>query len=329
MRTPPRKVLIVRFSSIGDIVLTTPVIRAVKQQWGSEVHYLTKPGYAELLRHNPYLDRLHLLPADFATLISTLRDERFDLIVDLHRNLRTLRLKLALRRPVVAFDKLNFRKWLLVNFKIDRMPAMHIVERYLAAAGRAYPLASDGRGLDYFLPPEIAAEPPIPSQPYVAIAIGAAHATKRLPPERLLEVCKAVELPIVLLGGPAERDSGAWLAARLGEAVHNYCGSLDLHASARLIRDAQRVITHDTGMMHIAAAFNKPIVSVWGNTVPALGMTPWLPRAAPAPGRLFEVQGLACRPCSKIGHATCPRGHFRCMQRQDTIAIGTALREQA
>ena len=326
MSAPPAKVLLVRFSSIGDIVLTTPVVRAVKRQWGSEVHYLTKPGYAELLAHNPHIDRLHCLPERLSTLLPTLRAERYDLIIDLHRNLRTLRLRAALRRPAVAFDKLNVRKWLLVNFKVDRMPPVHIVERYLAAAARAHPLRDDGAGLDYFLPPGVAT-PPLPT-PYVAVAIGAAHATKRLPPEQLLAICRQIELPLALLGGPAERETGAWLAARLGKEAHNFCGTADLATSARLLRDAQRVITHDTGMMHIAAAFNRPTVSVWGNTVPALGMTPWLPRAAPAPERRFEVGGLDCRPCSKIGFAECPRGHFRCMREQDTAAIGRALADR-
>ena len=332
MIAPPAKVLLVRFSSIGDIVLTTPVIRAIKQQWGSEVHYLTKPGFAPLLAHNPYIDRLHLLPNTFSELSDRLRRERFDLLVDLHKNWRTLRLRTALRRPVVAFDKLNFRKWLLVNFKIDRMPGLHIVERYRAAANDAYPLHLDGRGLDYFLPPGGGYYDPgwltdrgMAPLGYVALVVGAAHATKRLPDKRLLEVCRSVRLPLVLLGGPAEKASGEWLVSRLKQPVHNYCGKATLHESARLLRDAQRVITPDTGMMHIAAAFNKPIVSVWGNTVPALGMTPWLPREAPAPVRQFEVMELPCRPCSKIGYPGCPKGHFRCMQGQDTLAIGRAF----
>ena len=336
MTAPPTKVLLVRFSSIGDIVLTTPIVRAIKQQWGSEVHFLTKPAYAALLAHNPYIDRLHLLPKDFGALTASLRAERFDFVVDLHKNLRTLRLRAALRCPWVAFDKLNLRKWLLVNFKIDRMPALHIVERYRAAAHSAHPLYLDGRGLDYFLPPDGAFYDPevllnVGLEPlgYVAVVIGAAHATKRLPEAQLLEVCRQIELPIALLGGPAERAAGEQLAAQFGERCHNFCGYASLHESARLLRDAQRVITPDTGMMHIAAAFNKPIVSVWGNTVPALGMTPWLPREAPAPSRLFEVPGLDCRPCSKIGYAECPKGHFKCMRQQDTTAIGRTLAPNA
>ena len=326
MSAPPAKVLLVRFSSIGDIVLTTPVVRAVKQQWGSEVHYLTKPGFAPLLAHNPHIDRLHLLPDDFGKLTADLRAERFDLLIDLHRNLRTRRLRLALRCPAVAFDKLNVRKWLLVNFKVDRMPPVHIVERYLAAARRAHPLADDGRGLDYFLPPGSESAEPHLKFPYVAVVVGAAHATKRLPREQLLAVCRAVELPVALLGGLAEGATGAWLAEQLGGRAHDFCGRTDLAGSARLLRDARRVITPDTGMMHIAAAFNRPIVSVWGNTVPALGMTPWLPAENPAPTRRCEVAGLRCRPCSKIGFAACPRGHFRCMRAQDVGAIGRELK---
>ncbi|WP_232826470.1 glycosyltransferase family 9 protein [Lewinella sp. IMCC34183] len=320
--------LIVRFSSIGDIVLTSTVIRCVKQQTGAEVHFLTKSAFAPTLLHNPYVDRLWTIDRDLGEVAGALRTEGFTHLIDLHGNLRTLLLKRQLttsallrgRRPprTSTFDKLNLRKFLLTRFGIDRMPRRHIVDRYLAAAA-PLGVTNDGGGLDYFIGPGEAVE--APAYPFVAFVIGAAHATKCLEEDQLREICTRLTVPVVLLGGPAEAELGERLRTA-GPHVHNGCGAYSLNGSADLVRQAAAVITHDTGLMHVAAAFRRPIVSVWGNTVPALGMYPYLPEGPDY--RIAEVNGLACRPCSKIGYASCPQGHFRCMREQDLPAIARA-----
>ncbi|WP_400193723.1 glycosyltransferase family 9 protein [Hymenobacter sp. B81] len=314
------KILILRFSSIGDIVLTTPVVRCVKQQVpGARVHFATKPAYRGLLEANPYVDRVHCLTGTLGELVRELQAEEFDFIIDLHHNLRTALIKLRLGRPGASFDKLNWQKWLLVNTKVNVLPPVHIVQRYLAAAA-LLGVQDDGRGLDYFIPPaqevEVAAVLPAAFRGgYVAFAIGAQHATKRLPVERIIELCRQLRQPVVLLGGPEDETTGHVVElafqgpAVQATVVYNACGRFSLHQSASLVRQAQLVVSHDTGLMHIAAAFRKPIVSVWGNTVPAFGMYPFR-----TPFRALEVPGLACRPCSKIGYAKCPQGHFRCMR---------------
>lgn len=316
-----RKILIIRFSSIGDIVLTSPVVRCLKLQSGAEVHYLTKRAYLPLLEANPYLDRVYSFEKKLEEVLPQLKKERYDLVVDLHKNLRSLRVRFALGVQAISFDKLNFEKWLLVNFKINRLPAHHIVDRYLAAVA---PLGvkNDGQGLDFFIPNSISATPaePIPKPPYIAFAIGAAHQTKRLPTENLISVCKAIKKPVVLLGGKNEEEEGAQIARFAGDHVINACGKLSLHESATVIRDAEKVIAHDTGMMHIAAAFQKKILSVWGNTIPAFGMYPYYGNHVNE-NTIFEVSDLSCRPCSKIGFDHCPKGHFRCMKSQDMAAI--------
>ena len=322
------KILIVRFSSIGDIVLTTPVIRCIKRQTGAEVHFLTKATFSPTLRHNPYVDRLWTIDAALAEVSDALIAERFTYLIDLHGNLRTAELKLRLLRGAIGsgqpppegatFPKLNFQKFLLTRLGIDRMPRVHIVDRYLAPTA-PLGVVNDGLGLDYFIAPEEEVAPPYPS--YLAFVIGAAHATKRLEVPQLIELCAMIDHPIVLLGGPAERELGEGIAATR-ENIVNACGAYSLNGSADLVRRAAAVITHDTGLMHIAAAFRRPIVSVWGNTVPALGMYPYLPQG-PA-YYTAEVTGLRCRPCSKIGYAVCPRGHFRCMRDQGLGAIARA-----
>ncbi len=326
---PAPKVLIVRFSSIGDIVLTTPVIRCVKQQTGAEVHFLTKERFSATLRHNPYIDRLWTIEKGIREIAADLTNQRFTHLIDLHGNLRTLELKQRListslkagTRPprISTFRKLNFRKFLLTRLRIDRMPKVHIVDRYLAAAA-GLGVVNDGNGLDYFITPSEAVVAPTTN--YVAFVIGAAHATKRLEEVQMISLCRRIPYPIVLLGGPEEAKMGDRIAGEV-EDVFNACGQHSLNGSADLIRQAAVVLTHDTGLMHIAAAYNKPIVSVWGNTVPELGMYPYLPhRPDPA---IAEVRGLACRPCSKIGYAKCPKGHFRCMREQDLDAIAGSV----
>jgi ADP-heptose:LPS heptosyltransferase len=316
------KILILRFSSIGDIVLTTPVIRCIKQQVpGSEVHYCTKPAFKVILAANPYVDKVHVLGSKLGELVEQLKAENFDYIVDLHNNLRTRIIKFRLGKTSSSFNKLNYEKWLMVNFKVNRLPDVHIVDRYLQAAA-ALGIQDDGMGLDYFIP--AADEVDIQTLPepfrggYVAFAIGAQHYTKRLPTERIIELCEKLQQPIILLGGKEDAATGEEIAAYFTQAtnneqratnIYNACGRYSLNGSASLVRQAAQVVSHDTGLMHIAAAFQKDIVSVWGNTIPEFGMFPFRTRY-----KVLEVNGLPCRPCSKIGYSKCPKGHFRCMR---------------
>lgn len=316
-----KKILIIRFSSIGDIVLTTPVIRCIKQQLGAEIHYLTKQQYLPLLDANPHIDRIFTIKKNVSEVLPNLCRERYDCVVDLHKNLRTLQVRLGLFLGVkwLSFDKLNIEKWLLTALKINRLPKIHIVDRYLAAAA-PLGIKNDGQGLDFYGPNSQFST--LNSQvPYLAFAIGAQFQTKRLPMAKIVEICQQLRQPVVLLGGKEEEAEGEIIAEQSGSHVTNLCGKLSLQESAEVIHGATLVITHDTGMMHIAAAFQKKILSIWGNTVPALGMAPYYGTANPDQNTSFEVEGLPCRPCSKIGHQACPKGHFMCMNEQDVEKI--------
>jgi len=333
-----RKILVIRFSSIGDIVLTSPVLRCLKQQAGAEIHYLTKAKFAGLVEANPYVSRVFSLQGELSPLIALLEMEDYDYVVDLHHNLRSWRIRRALNLPGGKLDKINRQKWLMVNFKLDLLPRKHIVDRYLETVA-PLGVTNDERGLDYFIPSD--AELALPEDltgageaflrrfreaqgRYVAVVVGAAHATKRLPLDRLVDICRKLSLPVVLLGGPAEQGEGKQIAGRAGAHVFNGCGAFSLHQSASIIRQAWKVLTPDTGMMHVAAALDKPTVSLWGNTIPAFGMYPYDPQNQTT-HRQLEVSGLGCRPCSKIGFRRCPRGHFRCMQQITDEAILSAL----
>ncbi|HEX6916418.1 MAG TPA: glycosyltransferase family 9 protein [Chitinophagaceae bacterium] len=320
------KFLVIRFSSIGDIVLTTPVVRCLKQQVpGAEVHYLTKQQFRSIVEANPHIDRVMLLEHSFELMIHELRQENYDYIIDLHHNLRTLRIKRALKVKSFSFNKLNLRKWLLTAFRLNFLPHVHIVDRYLATV-KKFGVKNDGQGLDYFIPPRDETKPSdIPAAHqfgYVAVVIGAAHETKKLPLAKLKELCETLRYPIILLGGPEDRAAGDEISAIDDIKIYNACGKFSLNESADLVRKAKVVISHDTGLMHIAAAFRKPILSVWGNTVPAFGMAPYYGDFLNKEQR-FEINRLWCRPCSKIGYKKCPLGHFKCMEKQDIARIAT------
>lgn len=321
-----QKILIIRFSSIGDIVLTTPVIRCVKQQIaGAEVHVLTKGVFANIFENNPYVDKVISINQNVSEAIPQLQKENYDFVIDLHHNLRTLSIKRALKKPTQAFNKLNIQKWLRVYFKVDKLPDVHIVDRYMAAAAELN-VANDNKGLDYFIPKQDEVNLNTLPQPfrnsYIAFVIGAAHATKRLPPDKIISICNQLNKPIILLGGKEDVRVATRIEATSKANVYNACGIYNLNQSASLVKQANLVITHDTGLMHIATAFQKPIISIWGNTIPAFGMYPYYrPENKKQPFKIIEVNHLSCRPCSKIGFDKCPKKHFKCMNDIDEAAV--------
>lgn len=310
---------------MGDIVLTTPVLRCLKKIPGRqmEVHFITKKMFASLLFSNPYVDKLFLLDGKLSDLTGKLKKEDYDYIVDLHHNLRSLIVKHKLGKPSGNCRKLNLEKWLKTRLKIDRLPDMHVVDRYFEAAAVAG-AENDRQGLDFFFPPGGEVMPPgLPGfvyGDYLAFVIGGKHPTKRLPNEKIISLCERLPLPVLLLGGAEDAFNGRAIAAACGVNVFNACGLFSLAQSAYLVKRSRVVISHDTGLMHIAAVFNKHLISVWGNTVPAFGMVPYMP-AHPERSTIVEVEGLSCRPCTKIGYAKCPKGHFNCMNKIDEDLI--------
>ncbi len=312
------KFLILRFSSIGDVVLTTPVVRCLKQQIkDAEVHYFTKKAFSPVIKHNPYIDRKFFIEDSLSSIIRLLKKEDYDYLIDLHNNLRTFIVKTLLGGKSFSFDKINFEKWMVVNFKVNPLPQVHIVDRYMDTL-KSFGVMNDDKGLDYFI--TIDDEKVLQQLPdshkagYIGFAIGAKHATKRLPTEKIISICKKTAQPIVLLGGEEDADRADTIAKAIGSNIYSACGKYALNESAALVKHATKIITHDTGLMHIAAAFKKEIISVWGNTIPAFGMSPYL---SDANSKIVEVKNLSCRPCSKLGFDKCPKGHFKCMKEID------------
>jgi ADP-heptose:LPS heptosyltransferase len=295
----------------------------------AEVHYCSKIQYKPILDNNPYIDKCFYLEGKLNELITQLQQEKYDYIIDLHHNIRTRLIKLRLGAKAYSFDKLNYEKWLVVNLKINKLPNVHIVDRYMDTV-KPLGVKKDQFGLEYFIPDKDVVEkewlPETHRKGFVAYAIGGQHHTKKLPVSRMIELCDKINKPIVLLGGKEDAQNGEAISrffekhernASYEEAlrdlnkkalIYNACGKYNLNQSASLIQQAQVVFTHDTGLMHIAAAFKKKVYSIWGNTIPAFGMYPYQ-----TPFVVFENNKLECRPCSKLGYARCPLKHFKCM----------------
>ena len=323
------KILIIRFSSIGDIVLTTPIIRCLKKQLplNSEIHYLTKPNFNSLLNENPYINKLWLLKPNLNETIAEIKAQKFDYIIDLHNNLRTLIIKKRSGVKAFSFNKLNFKKFLLTQFKINHLPNIHIVDRYFETV-KSLGIVNDNEGLDYYKP---ASEKDIFKRfdnlnnlDFIAMAIGGQHSTKKMPASKLTEILTASHDKIVLLGGKEDVEIAKKLEIANPDKIINLVGQLTLSESAGVVVMSKGLVTHDTGMMHIAAALKKPVIAIWGNTVPEFGMTAYYGKHIVF-NKNFEVHNLKCRPCSKIGFDKCPKEHFNCMNLQDTEAIAETL----
>ncbi len=323
------KFLIIRFSSIGDIVLTTPVIRCLKQQVeDAEIHFLTKPQFSSILTSNPFIEKVLTLKENFSETISEIKEERYDYIIDLHNNLRTKRIKSRVGILSFKFNKLNIEKWLLVNFKINKLPNVHIVDRYLETV-KLFEVKNDNNGLDYFIPKfdevDLNILPDNVKPGYVGFVIGAKHFTKKFPTNKIIEIINKINYPVVLLGGKEDvAEAEQIITDCKTKNVFNSCGKFNINQSASLVKQAKVIVTNDTGLMHIAAAFQKPIISLWGNTVPEFGMCPYIKNEL---SDIVEVKNLKCRPCTKIGFKKCPKKHFRCMNNLDNNAIINSIKK--
>ena len=332
------KFLIIRFSSIGDIVLTSPVIRCVKKQLPDvEIHYLVKPSFKSTVVNNPYITKLHLLQEDWSKTILDLKHEQFDFVIDLQRNMRSLRIKKSLKVPAFTFKKLNIRKLVFTKLKLNIMPENdHVVDRYLKTV-EPFGVHNDGGGLDYF----IAANEQVNSRDipashhagYIGIVIGASFYTKKLPVYKLQELCSKIDHPIILLGGKDDATTGEEIKKLDPVKIYNACGKFSLNESADLIRRAKLIIAHDTGLMHIACALRKQVIAIWGSTTPSIGMYPYfgtnfLSQQVIHPYDDIQVHQLWCRPCTKIGRTKCPQGHFKCMKNMPIDEIVLKLNER-
>ena len=305
------KILVIRFSAMGDIIYTTPVVRCLKKQLpGAEIHFLTKQDFKYIYDHNPYVDKLLLLKPTLFETIKELKAERYDYIIDLHNNVRTTVIKLNLHVHSSTYKKQRLRKWLSLKFSINLVPPVHLVDRYMETV-KFLSVKNDEQPIDYYIKADHSLAELLPTSHqngFVAFVIGATHFTKRMPNEKIIGICNKIKQPVVLLGGNDVKANGEKVEAGAPN-VYNACGKINLDQSVFVVSKACSVIGFDTGLTHIAEAFEHPIVSIWGGTVPGLlGVQPYHVKKA----LVAEIE-LPCRPCSKFGLEKCPLGHFKCM----------------
>ncbi|MEO8759771.1 MAG: glycosyltransferase family 9 protein, partial [Bacteroidia bacterium] len=255
------KILIIRFSSIGDIVLTTPVVRCLKQQIpNAEIHFLTKKGFVSVLKNNPYITKIHTIENKVNECRTELKKENFNYVIDLHHNLRSAQVKRALQKKSFSFNKLNIEKWLLVYLKINKLPNVHIVDRYFETV-KTLGVVNDNKGLDYFITEEdkvnIHTTFNLSENNYHCLVAGGSYYTKQIPLNKLQDICALSDKPLIILGGKEDAVIGEQLEKQFIGKVFSACGKFSLNQSASIIKQADKIITSDTGLMHIASAFKK------------------------------------------------------------------------
>lgn len=309
----PLKILVIRLSSMGDIIYTTPIVRCLKLQLeGAEIHFLIKPEFKYIYEGNPYLDKLLLLQDKLSDTIQQIKAEKYDYLIDLHNNLRTSIIKFKTGIPSSTYKKQPLQKWLYLKWKWNLISDKHLVDRYLKTVA-FLGVKNDLQPINYYLKHQYQLSKLLPVShlpKYVAFVIGATHFTKRMPNEKVARICREIKLPIVLLGGSDVFDNGEAIASFTSTKIYNACGKLTLDQSVFILTKAEKIIGFDTGLTHIAEAFNRPIASIWGSTVPNLvGVAPYQVKDA----QVVQID-LPCRPCSKFGLQKCPLGHFKCMK---------------
>ena len=325
----PHKTVIFRLSSLGDILLTTPFIRALRKAAGTDaqIDFVVKEQYADLVRYNPHLSAIHTLDsaggsAALFSLAARLREQKYEVVFDLHRSLRTVALRMLLNAPRnEVVNKHIVRRWQLVRWKRGiGKDFLHAVDRYCETL-RPYGITPDENGLEITIPEDIlrrTAEQVVArlvphAKVVVGMCPGARHFTKRWPWEKYVGVAQRLirELgaSMLLFGGQEERDVCEKIARQLPAAsVLDLAGSFSILETAAAMDACAVVITNDSGLMHLAAARKRPMVALFGSTTRELGFFPYGTKSI-----VVEEEKLQCRPCSQIGLNHCPEKHFRCM----------------
>lgn len=302
-----KKILVIRLSSLGDVLLTTPVIRSIISSYNTiSIDYLVKENFADAVRFNPNINET-IIYSDSEKLIEQLKENNYDLAIDLHNNFRSQKIQRKLGVPFYKFVKPNIEKFLLVHFKINRLnPVKPIPERYALSIPH---LDLDEKGPELFIPESIQTELNS-SEKVVGLCPGAVHFTKRWPIENFADL--GIRLAnngykIVLLGGFSDRDICNKLSNMIPNAF-DLSNNNDLFQTAAEMKYCKFVVCNDSGLMHTATALKVPVVSIFGSTVKEFGFFPYK-----SISKVIENDNLKCRPCTHIGKKKCPKIHFKCM----------------
>ncbi len=306
--------------------MTTPAVRCLKNQQNAEVHFLTKKAFVSIVSANPYIDKVISFDKKDKTVISRLKAEKYDYVVDLHNNLRSAKIRFQLRRPSSKLNKLTIHKEVLIHTGISNLPNLHVAHRTIEALGE-FDVLDDGKGMEFFIEEDTKNLAEKVNSPFITLALATTHFTKNIPVETLEFIVQNSPHHVFLLGGPKEKALGNIIAEKYPERCSNMAGKASIQESALLIQNSTYFVGGDTGMLHIACALKKPTISIWGATIPEFGVYPYYGNEN-VPHHIHEVS-LRCRPCSKHGSAKCPKKHFNCMHLQDKPLIAQHLQDLA
>ncbi len=307
---PYQKILVVRLSSLGDILLTTPLIRTLKNTNPKlEIHFLLRKEYQDVLINNPYISKLITFNRDgsSSTTKGILSQNKYDFVIDLQNNLRSRALTNSLNCPKVRFKKLSWQKFLLVNFKINKLSETPpIPERYASVIDD---LKLDEEGLDLFTNKK-------PSESLagltnlIGFCPGSRHYTKMWSKEYYIELGKKLidnGFNVALFGGKDDKNICNEISSSLSKCINLY-NENDILQTAVDMKMCRAIICNDSGLMHTACAVKVPVIAIFGSTVKEFGFIPYRSK-----NLILENKSLTCRPCSHIGRSNCPKKHFKCM----------------
>lgn len=316
-----KKILVIRFSSLGDVILTTPLLKRLKRKYPeSEIHFLTKKSFADVLRHDRNISKIieteDNIPFNkLKSLKKEIKAGQFDITLDVHNNLRTFYLRLFLNGEKKVLKKYSFRKFLLVKFKINLMKNLPpVAERYC----ELIPVENAGQLPEIFIDEtdvkkikELITENNPAKKKIICISPASHHFTKTYPAEYYTELIKKLgENYLFFLTGKGKDISIInEIKSKTGRNVINLCDKLSLNELSEMINQSDLFISGDTGPMHIAEAKNKKMITIAGSSVKEFGFYPQNTNAV-----LIENNLLKCRPCSHIGRQNCPKVHFKCMR---------------
>lgn len=304
------KILIIRLSSLGDVLLTTPVLRAIKKKYPNvEINFLVKPQYADAVKYNPYISRLLLYNSlHFQDLLKEIKSIDCDIVVDLQNNFRSRKLTMSLGIKTYLYSKPTVKKFLLVKFKINLLKDLKsIPQRYVEAVDA---LELDSEGLDLLYPDNIASQLH-EKENYIGFCPGAQHFTKKWLPHYYIELgnlLTASGFTIVIFGGSSDENICDEISKGINGSI-NLQNNNNLFQTAADMKKCKLIISNDSGLMHTASAVGVPLISIFGSSVKEFGFVPYGVR-----NLILENNSLNCRPCSHIGRAKCPKGHFKCIK---------------
>lgn len=274
----------------------------------AEIDFVVKKEFSDVYLCNPSINKKIIYRKEIASSLNEeLKNDKYDLVVDLQNNWRSRALTKDISKNILRFNKPTLKKLLLVYLKINLLKEKKsIVTRYAESAN----VTLEGKVLEFFLPNNVKSNL-VPGKKYIGFCPGAKHFTKRWLPEYYVELgIELVKLnyQVVLFGGSSEKELCKVIANQIPGAI-NLQNNDDLFSLAVDIQKCACVVTNDSGLMHLTAAVGTPIVAIFGSTVQEFGFAPFGVR-----NLILENNSLFCRPCSHIGRSSCPKKHFKCIK---------------